>query len=126
MGIMVSEAVIYSRNHVTQAKMLAEVVSMCDNLVEKYRSFLTESEICRANTLIWGVKMDYQYRNEFLANILLNSYRVWDESHKRYSELLKIVAENDPAWLQSVMDDHEYKLRRCKVRVFPLGEARTV
>ena len=56
----------------------------------------------------------------FFVNVLFSSYRVWDESHKKYPEILRLIAEHNPEYLRPAMADHERKLKICKVEVYSI------
>ena len=106
-------------------KIYKEIFEACDNFLSVYAGFLSDSERCHTMELTWGMLSVDRYKDRFLLLVLMNSYRVFDESHKRYPVLLDWVKKNNPEWLEKVIKDHSEKLRKCKVSVYPLEEALT-
>ena len=102
-----------------------QVGETCEDFLACYESFLSGSEKCQTKSLIWGVRSIREYKNRFLVQVLMASYKVWNESHMRYLELLDAVKENNPEWVERIMRDHESKIKNCKVSVYPLKEALT-
>lgn len=106
-------------------RMVKEVLKATETLLQLYGGFLTETDIIKAKALTWGVITGEEYMRRFRIHVLMDSYKVWESSHLRYPELLKIVAANNPEWIEGIIKDHDEKIKRCKVCVFPLGEAQT-
>lgn len=119
----VSETNQYITNNASLTRLYREVKEMSERQVERYKSFLTESEKSHALQLIWGLRSVNDYNHHFLVLVLMNSYRVFDESHTRYPQLLKVVKENDPEWVERIEKNHEDKIHRCKVSLFNIEEA---
>ena len=122
----VSETNQYITNNASLTRLYREVSEMCDRQIERYKSFLTEAEKTHAMQLMWGLRSVEDYNHHFLVLVLMDSYRVFDESHARYPQLLKIVRENDPYWVEKIERDHEDKIHRCKVSLFNIEEASAV
>lgn len=122
---MTTEADNYISKREDLMKIYKEIFETCDKFLSLYEGFLKESERCRTMQLAWGVRSVERYKNNFLLHVLMNSYNVFDESHKRYPVLLGYVEANNPEWLEKVVKGHNEKLRKCKVSVYPLEEALT-
>lgn len=97
----------------------------CEKFLTSYAGFLNGQEKCRAQSLIWGIRSVKEYYNKLLVQVLMASYNVWDESHLRYPVLLDVVKENNPDWVERIVKNHDEKLKKCKVSVYPLEEALT-
>ena len=59
------------------------------------------------------------YRNRF-RSFLMDAYCVFNETHKRYPRILRAIRLNNPEWVDAFVSDHESKLIRCKVSIYPL------
>ena len=124
-GTFAREAETFSSNQETLKKIQNQIRKTADHFVFLYRDCLTDSEKCHAKQLIWGLSSVAEYNRLFLVLVLMNSYKVFDESHERYIALLQVVNKLNPEWIKSITKDHEAKIARCKVSVYPIGEALT-
>ena len=121
-GIETSEALRYITNNSTSVKMWNRVREACNDLLAKYSDILTNSEVCKAKSLCWGCNTPGEYANKFLVLVLMNGYYVWNESHARYIQLLNAIERENPRWVSRFINEHENKLKRCKVPIYPIGE----
>ena len=115
----------YISKQASLIKIFMEINEICENFIASYGEYLTDAEKCYAKQLTWGLRNVHEYTERFFSLVLMNSYRVFDKSHERYPELLKFIKLNDPLWFERVCKNHEDKIRRCKVSVYPLEEALT-
>lgn len=122
---LVAEADKYATSREDLIRVQQEVSECCEDFLVCYEDFLNGTERCLTQQLSWGIRSLNDYKNKFLRQVLMGSYKVWDKSHLRYLELLKTVQENNPEWVEKVIKDHEHKLSMCKVSVFPIEEALT-
>lgn len=90
----------------------------CDRIIDEYKDVLTDTDVCKAKALYWGCDSPEEYRHKFLVLILMDAYRVWDESHMRYPVLLNAIEQRDPQWKARFESEHERKLNRCKRPIY--------
>lgn len=122
---MTSEADNYIAKRDDLKKICKSVFEACDGFLESYKDFLSDSERCVVMKRAWGFQYVSEYKRKILSEVLFGSYKVFDDSHKRYIQLLNVVRVNNPEWIESVIRDHENKIKQCKVSVYPLEEALT-
>lgn len=97
-----------------------ETYQLVDKLVETYQEVLGMEGSIRAKMLNTFIQEPWRYKRTFMINALMMSYRVFDESHKKYPRVLELVRENDPEWLESIKNNHDFKLSRCKVPIYKI------
>lgn len=122
---MTSEASNYIEKREDLKRNCKQVFDECEKILALYEDFLNDSERCQTKSLTWGIQFVGEFKLKFVTRVLMNSYKVFNESHLRYEKLLRIVQRNNPEWLDLIVSDHEDKLRKCKVSVFPFKEALT-
>lgn len=125
-GTFAKEAETFSSNNETLKKIQNQIRKTADYFVFQYHDFLTDAERCYAKQLTWGLSSVADYKNLFLVLVLMNTYKVFNESHERYITLLRVVNNLNPEWVERIEKDHEAKIARCKVSVYPIREALTV
>ncbi len=116
----VTEAAItdqYLSHHPEIRMMIKECNAEVDTLLNHYGSVLTLSDRINAKTLNTFIREASDYRHSFMVNVLFASYHVWDDTHKKYFEILRLLAEYNPEYIKSAVNDHARKLRVCKVEV---------
>ena len=121
-GIEASMTSGYISSHPEIVKTLREVNCVANTLIETYRNVLSDSEICKAKTLVWGTWSIEEYEHKFLVLILMDTYKVFDESHLRYITILNAIGLNNPNWLMRFKHEHDRKCKRCKVHIFPINK----
>lgn len=101
-------------------KLFIETCRFRDVLIERYKSVLPSRQICLASGLIYGCESPQEYAHKFLVLVLMDSYRVFDETHVRYKDILSRIEQYNPEWVESFKREHERKLKMCKVDIFPI------
>ena len=110
----------YLSHHPEIRQMIKGCQAEMEKLLANYDRVLGTEEKLRAKTLNTFIREPEGYRWSFFVNVLFSSYRVWDESHKKYPEILRLIAEHNPEYLRPAMADHERKLKICKVEVYSI------
>lgn len=107
----------YISRHPELRQMIRECNAEVETLLNHYGSVLTLSDQIKAKTLNTFIREASDYRHSFMVNVLFASYHVWDDTHKKYFEILRLLAEYNPEYIKSAVADHARKLRVCKVEV---------
>ena len=120
-----ADAVRYLEKHVSLEKVLKDIREVEEELMEKYADYLEVAGVKSiASGLTFGNETVEAYKRKFFHS-LLNSYRVFDVSHNNYPILLNVVAVNNPEWVDAVKRDHDEKVKRCKVDIYPFDSEKT-
>ena len=117
----ITEAMIteqYLAKHPEIQQMIKGCQEEMERLLANYDRVLGIEERLKAKTLNTFIREPMDYRRSFMVNVVFSSYHVWDESHKKYPEILKLVAEYNPEYLRQAIADHDRKLKICKVEVY--------
>ena len=112
-----ANAEYYISRHPELRQMIRECNAEVETLLNHYSSVLEISDRIKAKTLNTFIREASDYRYSFMVNVLFMSYHVWDDTHKKYLEILRLLAEYNPEYLRSAVADHARKLRICKVEV---------
>lgn len=105
-------------NDLTKLRLVKEAREQREMLMAVYGDLLDQEGRMRADSIEYGYKTAEKYAEGFLCNVLMQSYRVFDKSHRKYLPLLKRVREHNPEWERALIADHERKLRVCKVHIY--------
>lgn len=119
----VNEAMLAERyllHRQTQRRCIAETLKEVERLLNDYASVLTFEDRLKANALNTRIQEACEYRRSFFICVLFSSYNVMDESHKKYLEILKLIAEHDPGYLNEAVSYHERMVRQCRGKVFEI------
>lgn len=117
----ISEAAItdhYLSKHPEIIAMIRDCHKEVEKLIENYGEVLSSGDIIKAKMLNSFLQEPKKYRDSFMVNVLFESYRVWDESHKNYSKILKLLATYNPEYIGRAVEDHKRKLKICKVPIY--------
>lgn len=117
----ISEAAItdhYLAKHPEIAAMIRDCHKEVEKLIENYGEVLSSGDIIKAKMLNSFLQEPKKYRDSFMVSVLFESYRVWDETHKNYPEILKLLATYNPEYIGRAVEDHKRKLKICKVPIY--------
>jgi len=94
----------------------------CDELLSIYGEHLTTELRVSARMLCWWDKdMSIEdYEELFLSNILNRAYRPFDESHKNFIKILKLIKANNPEWEKAFERRHEDWVKMLTSRKVPI------
>ena len=111
----------YLANHPKVREQILETRKLVDHLTETYKEVLGIGGTINAKVLNSSIREPLEYKKSFMYSALMQSYRVFDNSHSKYPRLLELVKENDPEWVKYVEADHDAKLSRCKVPIYKIN-----
>ena len=97
-----------------------KILDMRKHLITCYKPVLNEYLCREAYGITWGRKNYEDYSFGFLVQVLMRSYSVYNETHKRYPIILELIKKHHPEWVRAFERDHEDKLRLCKVEIYPI------
>lgn len=111
----------YLASHPKVREQILETRKMVEHLTEMYNEVLGTEGVINAKMLNSSIREAAEYKKSFMYSALMQSYRVFDNSHSKYPRLLELVKENDPEWVKYVEADHDAKLSRCKVPIYKIN-----
>ena len=104
-------------------KIGRSVMGVCELLIsdEQYGKFLSSDLKIEANKLIWGIELTAdEYKEFFLASVLMRAYRPFDESHKNYFALVKAIRKFNPEWEEAFVRRHNEWVKMLQDRKVPI------
>lgn len=113
-----SERAALANNDIRKLGLTHDTRERYEVLISRYGDLLTREEQDRAFSLTLGWKITQRYDWDFLCNVLMQAYRVFDKSYTKYEPMLSRVRQYNPEWERALMADHERKMRVCKVPIY--------
>lgn len=89
-------------------------------LLSMYRWFLSDDLRVSASKLTWLADGPNEYKELFLSNVLNMAYRPFDESHKNYYKILRVIQEFNPEWEKAFVRRHDDWVKMLKARKIPI------
>lgn len=110
----------YLLHNEPQRRRIMETYHELERLLKDYASVLSLTDRGNVNALNSKIQEAYQYRESFMCYLCMCSYRVFDETHRKYPKILELIAEHDPQYLDYAVSAHEHKIKQCKGPIFEI------